>query len=76
MGIGHINTDDVNLCINRIIIRRKRNAPVTKAFEILTEKYHDDNDKIENTDISVQHTTIQPEESVTIGNKSSLSFGS
>ena len=40
----------------------------TKAFETPTENYHDDNDKVENKDISVQQTTIQPEELITIGN--------
>ena len=40
----------------------------TKAFETPTENYHDDNDKVENTDISVQQTAIQPEDLITMGN--------
>ena len=42
----------------------------TKEFEAPTEKYHDDNDMVENTDISAPHTTIRPEEPAAIGNDS------
>ena len=42
----------------------------TKESEAPTEKYHDDNDMVENTDISAPHTTMQAEEPVAIRNDS------